>query len=56
MSPDPYFQQVGAVYRSNTHIPALRGPAAGGTGPELIIDRSYFRNLELQGGYVPIAP
>jgi len=48
--------QMGAVYRANTHIPALRGPAAGGTGPELIIDRSYFRNLDLQGGYVPIAP
>lgn len=48
--------QMGAVYRASTNIPALRGPAAGGTRPELIIDPSYFRHLELQGGYNPIAP
>jgi hypothetical protein len=34
--------QMGAVYRASTNIPALRGPAASGTGPELIIDPSYF--------------
>ncbi len=46
--------QLGAVYRANSNIPALSGPAAGGTGAELIIGRPYFKNLELQGGYVPI--
>ena len=48
--------QLGAVYRANTHIPVLRGPAAGGTGPELIINPSNFRHLQLQGEYVPIIP
>ena len=42
--------RMGAVYKANANIPALRGPAAGGTGTELKIDPSYFGNLKLQGG------
>lgn len=48
--------RMGAAYRANTNIPALRGPAAGGTGSELIIEPSNFRHLQLQGGYVPVGP
>ena len=43
--------RMGAVYRVRAPIPALRGPARGGTTTELIIERSYRDNLELQGSY-----
>jgi hypothetical protein len=48
--------RVGAVYRVNINIPALRGPAEGGTQSELIISPSNFQHLKLQGNFTPIAP
>ena len=45
---------MGAVYRANATMPALQGPALGGTGMETIIQPTYWKDLGLVGEYTVI--